>query len=120
MGKLIKKDLCSWSTASMKALFRFIQYSASVIGFGSRGAAASNPAGIQNLLVIRYSSPSPPRRRCRQSSSVAAAWSGAFSVGEAFCDSVSATPIADHIVYPRYFDNSALRYHMRLRTLKSG
>lgn len=57
MGKLIKNDLCSWSTASTKALFRILQYSASVIGFGSRGAAASNPAGTQNLLVIRYSLP---------------------------------------------------------------
>ena len=54
MGKLIKNDLCSWSTASTKALFRFIQYSASVTGFGSRGAAASNPV-VQNLLVIGYS-----------------------------------------------------------------
>src|SRR5215467_576410 len=59
MGKLIKNDLCSWSTASTKALFRFIQYSASVIGFGFRAAAASNPVGIQNLLVIRYSLPLP-------------------------------------------------------------
>lgn len=55
MGKLIKNDLCSWSTASTKALVRIIQYSASVIGFGSRGAVASNPVGTQNLLVIRYS-----------------------------------------------------------------